>query len=240
MTIQSLVYPLVGVAAFSVFFGAMELPMASLAFAALSFLCSLFILALSRREQKETNKPKQNLLPEKEGKELRDKIITLEAELSSLRTQNDSYRAALDAKQKKESIEAGLQESDQAVVQFVRSLQDKGRFLDFVMADIHSLPDAQVGAVARVVHSGLKSLMQDYFSLSAISAAEEGQTIEIDQAEFAKAYRLLGAHNEQSPIKGTLVHKGWKADKRKLPKSQRLESAEELMILTPAEIEVKG
>lgn len=135
---------------------------------------------------------------------------------------------------------AGENQGDnQSVIQFVRNLQERGRFLDFVMADIHTLPDAQVGAVARVVHSGLKPMVQDYFSVEAISSEAEGSKIIIPQDEVGKSYRLLQSSSEQIPAKGVLVHKGWQARAIKLPSSQRIESDAEKRVLAFAEVDVK-
>src|SRR6478672_1510879 len=47
-------------------------------------------------------------------------------------------------------------QAEAEIVAFVGLLQDKGRLVDFLMEDVNSYDDTQVGAAARVVHQGCR------------------------------------------------------------------------------------
>ena len=59
------------------------------------------------------------------------------------------------------------------IVSFLATLQAKGRLVDFLMDDINAVNDAQIGAAARVVHAGCKSVLQEHFRIRPIR--EEGE-----------------------------------------------------------------
>ncbi len=240
---QVLIYPTVLLLALTVFLGAMNLSQFAMITAPLAFLSSLFLLAAIKRGTATVSPEREAklLALEESGRKQNERLLELDGELASLKTQNASYAAALEAKKKEAALASSLGKSDeQAVIQFVRNMQERGRFLDFLMADIHALPDQQVGAVARVVHSGLKSLVDDYFSIQAISTASEGSQIAIPSDEVGRSYRLLQSASDQVPASGILVHKGWQARAIKLPQSQRIEAEAERRVLAFAEVDVKG
>lgn len=239
---NSFIYPSVILAALTVFLGAMEFPLYSTISAFLCFVATLFLLASLRRGGPEVPPEIQAKLASLDdtSRRLQERANLAEVEVQKLKTQNESYAAALEAKTKEAASASAAHGDEQAVVQFVRNMQERGRFLDFLMADIHALPDQQVGAVARVVHSGLRSLVDDYFSVQAIATAAEGSTITIPADEIGHSYRLLQSSGDSVPNAGTLVHKGWHAQRIKLPKSQRIESDKERRVLAYAEVDVKS
>jgi hypothetical protein len=49
-------------------------------------------------------------------------------------------------------------QAETEIVSFLGLLQERGRLVDFLMEDITSYDDAQVGAAARVVHQGCKAV----------------------------------------------------------------------------------
>src|SRR5690242_15152763 len=51
-------------------------------------------------------------------------------------------------------VPAASNQAEAEIVSLVAILQDRGRLVDFLMEDITSYDDAQVGAAARVVHEG--------------------------------------------------------------------------------------
>ena len=51
-------------------------------------------------------------------------------------------------------------QAEAEVVAFVGLLQEKGRFVDFLMDDVALYNDAQVGAAASVVHYGCRDVLQ--------------------------------------------------------------------------------
>lgn len=241
MKTQVLIYPSVILAALTVFLGAMDQSSYATIAASLAFVSSLFLLASIRRGAPTLTADIKNKLThlEAEAKNLEARASEAEKELESLKSQNRTYAAALEAKTQELSQATQQKGDEQAVVQFVRNMQERGRFLDFLMADIHALPDQQVGAVARVVHSGLRSLVNDYFAVEAISPENEGSRVTIPSDELGRSYRLLQSTGDKVPTMGVLVHKGWKARAIKLPQSQRLESGTERLVLAFAEVDVK-
>ncbi len=129
-------------------------------------------------------------------------------------------------------------QADAEIVAFVGLLQDKGRLVDFLMEDVNSYDDTQVGAAARVVHQGCRAVLNEHFKISPVSDAEEGSQITLPADYAADEYRLTGKISGNPPFKGTLLHKGWKADSVKLP---RLVNTNEncLPSIAPAQVEVK-
>jgi hypothetical protein len=121
------------------------------------------------------------------------------------------------------------------IVAFFALLQEKGRLVDFLMEDLASYEDAEIGAAARVVHEGCKQVLQEHFKIHPISVAEEGSQITVPAGFAADEYRLVGKLSGDPPFTGRLVHKGWKTDTVKLP---RLVDARRLPAIAPAEVEL--
>ena len=121
------------------------------------------------------------------------------------------------------------------IVAFFALLQEKGRLVDFLMEDLASYEDAEIGAAARVVHEGCKQVLQEHFKIHPISVAEEGSQITVPAGFAADEYRLVGKLSGDPPFTGKLVHKGWQTDIVKLP---RLVDARRLPAIAPAEVEL--
>jgi uncharacterized protein DUF2760 len=128
--------------------------------------------------------------------------------------------------------------ADAEIVHFLAMLQEKGRLVDFLMDDINAYSDAQVGAAARVVHAGCKSVLQEHFSINPVRTEQEGSTVQVPAGHSADEYRLVGKIAGSAPFSGVLVHRGWKTDMVKLPQLLR-GAADPLPAIAPAEVEVK-
>lgn len=122
------------------------------------------------------------------------------------------------------------------VVTFLGLLQEKGRFVDFLMDDITPYEDAQVGAAARVVHQGCQAVLNEHLTIEPVSPEEEGIALTLPEGYSAADYRLLGNVTGQAPFTGTLVHKGWKANKVKLPTV--ISNGYDLPNIAPAQVEL--
>lgn len=127
-------------------------------------------------------------------------------------------------------------QAEAEIVAFFGLLQEKGRFVDFLMEDITPYEDSEVGAAARVIHQGCRQVLQEYFNISAISEAQEGAQVTVPAGYSADQYRLIGKLSGEPPFTGTLLHKGWKTEFVKLP---RILSTERLPSIAPAEVELK-
>jgi hypothetical protein len=124
------------------------------------------------------------------------------------------------------------------MVGLLAALQDKGRLVDFLMEDVTSYQDAQVGAAARVVHQGCLAVLKEHFEVQPMLAEAEGSTVTVPAEHAADAYRLTGNLSGAAPFSGTLTHKGWKATTVRLP--QLMENKDgSLPAIAPAEVEVK-
>ena len=124
------------------------------------------------------------------------------------------------------------------IVHFLAMLQEKGRLVDFLMDDINSYNDAQVGAAARVVHAGCASVLQEHFRINPVCTEEEGSTVQVPAGYSADEYRLVGKIAGSAPFSGVLVHRGWKTDMVKLPRLLR-GVPDRLPAIAPAEVELK-
>lgn len=133
---------------------------------------------------------------------------------------------------------SGVEESDFRITELLSLLQQKGRLIDFLKADITGFPDGQVGAVARVVHQGCSSVLNEYFDLEPICRKDEGDFVKLEADYDASEYKLIGNIGENEQFNGRLVHHGWKAEGIHLPKPSESSVSERKMIITPAEVEI--
>lgn len=118
-------------------------------------------------------------------------------------------------------------------VQILAILQRDARLIDFLMEDVSSYPDEQVGAAVRDVQEQARKAMLRYLQLSPVIDGVEGTYIKSDAAE-AGAIKLIGNVPASGKAPGGMLrHKGWKADKIELPPGAPSR------IIAAAEIEVE-
>jgi hypothetical protein len=129
-------------------------------------------------------------------------------------------------------------QADAEIVSFLAILQARGRLVDFLMDDINAYGDAQVGAAARVVHTGCKAALLEHFSISPVRTESEGATVQVAAGYSPDEYRLVGKISGPPPFSGVLVHHGWKTDTVNLPQILR-GSTDRLPAIAPAEVELK-
>lgn len=128
--------------------------------------------------------------------------------------------------------------ADGGALRLLAKLQEQGRLIDFALEDIRSVSDAQVAAVARVVHAGCRSTLESAFELQPLHAAAEGASVTLAPGFDPEAHRLLGKVAGTPPFNGTLLHRGWHTATVKLPHATdpaRPHSG----IVAPAEIELR-
>ncbi|MGF1640941.1 MAG: DUF2760 domain-containing protein, partial [Rhodospirillales bacterium] len=129
-------------------------------------------------------------------------------------------------------------QAEAEVVAFLALLQEKGRLIDFLMDDIAAYDNAQVGAAARVVHQGCRAALAEHLTIRPIRDEAEGAKVTVAAGYAADEYRLVGNIGGQPPFTGTLVHRGWRTERVKLPRIVRA-GGDRLPTLAPAEVEVK-
>ena len=125
--------------------------------------------------------------------------------------------------------------SPDAALQLLSLLQQEARFVDFTQEDLGHFSDAEIGAVARVVHEGSKKALASYFSFAPISSAQEESSITVPAGFNPAEYRLTGNVVGEAPFNGTLIHRGWQVTNSNLPK---IAKGHNTSIIAPAEVEL--
>jgi hypothetical protein len=81
---------------------------------------------------------------------------------------------------------------------------------------VASFTDADIGAAARVVHSGCRKALREHVKLEPVRDEEEGAKVTLD-AGPRQGVKLTGNVQGKGPHTGTLRHRGWRATDVKLP-----------------------
>ena len=171
----------------------------------------------------------KNSAAEDKGEKLSSEIETYKLALKD--TESKLTKALLEQESKAPTHEE--------VITLLSLLQEKGRFLDFLMDDITAYPDEQVGAAGRVVHQGCRQVLSEYFDVAPLISQAEGETISLDNEKQASIFKFIGAQgNENYPNTGTLLHRGWKTNRVALPERFLKENNADFNIIAPAELEI--
>jgi hypothetical protein len=125
--------------------------------------------------------------------------------------------------------------STDSAMQLLSIMQQEARLIDFLKEDLTSFSDEEVGAAARVIHTGGQKVLNDYVSLTSIRNEDEETRITVEDGFNAQEIRLTGNVTGAAPFTGTLVHKGWKATDMTLPK---LAQNYDASVIAPAEVEL--
>lgn len=116
-------------------------------------------------------------------------------------------------------------------------LQERARFVDFLMEDLSGLDDAQVGAAVRNIHRDLRRALDDHFKLEPVTDGREGDPLEVPSGFDPYSFRLQGRVAGDPPYRGRIVHPGWRAVAVSLPARAEEATGE---VVHPAEIELGG
>jgi hypothetical protein len=122
-----------------------------------------------------------------------------------------------------------------APLRLLALLQREGRLLDFLMEDIQSYPDAQIGAAVRDIHRQCQAALKEHLLLQPVLPQPEGAPVEITSGFDPSAIRLTGNVTGQPPFRGTLQHHGWRVKELKLAPPPE---GQDEFILMPAEVEL--
>lgn len=150
------------------------------------------------------------------------------------------FKAFKDPKKAQQFIEGkakvpATEKSDHSHLYLLSLLQQSSRLVDFLKEDISSFSDAQVGAAVRKIHADCGKSLEDLITIRPLYEEKEGETISVAAGYNPNEVRIVGKIKGEPPFKGILVHRGWKAHKRSLPK--KLDELPD--VICPAEIEVK-
>jgi hypothetical protein len=127
-------------------------------------------------------------------------------------------------------------EGDYSHLRLLGLLQQSGRLVDFFQEDISSFDDAQIGSVVRNIHADCRNTIEELITIRPIMDQTEGTAITIPAGYDAAQIKVVGKVTGTPPFTGTIVHRGWKAHKKSLPKTTGEQFHE---IIATAEIEVR-
>jgi len=113
--------------------------------------------------------------------------------------------------------------------------QKEARLVDFLQQDVGDYSDQQVGAAARVVHQGLRRVLDDHLTIAPVRTEPEGGRVTLPAGFDPAEVRITGQLVGEPPFRGTLIHAGWRATDLRLPK---VVSGRDLSILAAAEVEL--
>jgi hypothetical protein len=115
------------------------------------------------------------------------------------------------------------------------TLQREGRLIDFLQEDMSAFTDADIGAAARIVHTGCRKVLKQSLVLEPVLSDTEGASISVPSGFDAQQIRLTGNISGTPPFQGTLKHHGWKVSEINLP---TVAESLDPRILAPAEVEL--
>ena len=130
---------------------------------------------------------------------------------------------------------AALRTPADGALQILTILQRDSRLVDFLMEDIASYSDDQVGAAVRELHDQCRDSLARYVALQPVIDGVEGTPVKAPSGD-PHLVRFIGNVPAAPPSGGTLRHKGWRAAKVDLP---ALAAKEDTSIIAPAEIEIE-
>jgi hypothetical protein len=115
------------------------------------------------------------------------------------------------------------------------ALQREGRLVDFLQQDAAGFSDEDIGAAARVVHSGCRKILRQFFDLSPAAPGTEGAPMAVPAGFDTERIRLTGNVSGNPPFKGALKHHGWIVTQVRMPPlSDNLDPR----VIAPAEVEL--
>jgi len=125
--------------------------------------------------------------------------------------------------------------STEAALQLLALLQREGRLVDFLEEDVSSFPDADIGAAARVVHSGCRKALREHVKLEPVRSEEEGVKVTLQEGFDPAEVKLTGNVQGKGPHTGTLRHRGWRAAEITLPTAV---AGHDARVIAQAEVEL--
>ena len=127
------------------------------------------------------------------------------------------------------------QASPDAALQLLGLLQRDARFVDFIEEDVAGYSDADIGAAARVVHGGCRTVLREHFTIRPVRGEAEGSRVTLPEGFDATAVRLTGNVVGKAPFTGSLSHRGWRVEDVRLPK---LAASHDTSVIAAAEVEL--
>lgn len=123
-------------------------------------------------------------------------------------------------------------------LQMLHILQRDARLIDFLMEDIASYADDQVGAAVRTLHTDCKASLIRHVTLGPVIDSVEGtsQKLDVSKTPDPARIKLIGNVPASGKVSGGLLrHRGWRASSVNLPALGK----GDVNVIAPAEIEVE-
>ena len=130
---------------------------------------------------------------------------------------------------------AAVVRTSDGALQILGILQRDSRLVDFLMEDITSYQDDQIGAAVRELHDQCRDAVNRYVKLEPVIDGVEGTFAKAPSSD-PNVVKFVGNVPAKPPSGGTLRHKGWRASKIDLP---ALAGKQDASIIAPAEIEIE-
>jgi hypothetical protein len=122
-----------------------------------------------------------------------------------------------------------------APLRMLALLQAEARLVDFLLEDIHGLPDAQIGQAVREVHKKAQAALKQHAVIVPVLSGNEGDNATVPKGFDPSAVRVVGNVTGQPPFTGSINHPGWRVKELKLAIPP--EGADEF-VLQPAEVQI--
>lgn len=159
-------------------------------------------------------------------------ILAIKAFFTALK---DPKKAELFVSGKTKEIPA-TDSTEHSHLRLLAMMQQSSRLIDFLKEDISAFDDSQVGAAVRKIHEDCSKCLEDIVTIRPLFDQNEGMKIEVPQGYDPTKIKIVGKVKGEAPYAGVLIHRGWKAHKRSLPKKVGEHLSE---VLCPAEIEIR-
>ncbi|NMC63251.1 MAG: DUF2760 domain-containing protein [SAR324 cluster bacterium] len=205
----------------------------------ISFVLSVFLLgAVFMRGRRELMQTEAKIMRLKDdNSRLSSQLNQVLVERKQCEAKIKDLETALTHEKSKSQHYSSERKSQSDAITLLGLLQSKGRFVDFIMGDIAAYSDDKVASAARFVHQGCKEVLSEHSSISPIESIKEGEEICFEKRPDPLKVKLLGKL-DRSPLKGVLLHRGWKASYLRLPQPV-LEGNGDELVISPAEVEIK-
>jgi Domain of unknown function (DUF2760) len=130
---------------------------------------------------------------------------------------------------------APVERPEDGAVLMLAVLQREGRLVDFLMEDLGTYSDAQIGAAVRDVHANCRRALVTALDLEPVLDGAEDQAVSVPAGFDPASVKLVGRVIGSGPFTGMLRHRGWRSSRVQLP---ALGAAGTRQIVAPAEIEI--
>ncbi len=134
-----------------------------------------------------------------------------------------------------EKVDLQKESYHNGAIHILAEMQKEGRLIDFLKENLDDYNDEEIGGSVRSIHEGCKKAIDSHIQMEKVLDQEEESTCRINKDYDAKSIKLTGRVADNYPMKGSLVHPGWKVKEVKL--TQKSKSAQN--ILAPAEVEIE-